>query len=195
MTLRVYLDLDGVIVDFLKKAVEVCKLPLDYTKIDKWSFWSGFMSDNEFWDAISKYDKFWEQLELYSYSQQLVSMLYTIKDIQLFFCTSPGPDYHSASGKIKFLRNNDFLQHNNFVITQHKYLLANRYSLLIDDGYHNFAAFTNHGGLALLWPHVCNANYKHSINQQLSDAIINNDTPTILQIVRDTIEKHKKTVT
>ncbi len=157
--MRLYLDLDGVITNFLQLSIQVCQLPLDHTKVDKWDFLNGLMSSREFWMRISEYDKFWEDMPMYPYATQLINMLYSIDGIQLFFCSSPGPDYHSSSGKVQFLRKNDFLQHNNYILTQHKYLLANKDTLLIDDSYTNCKSFIENGGNSIIWPQLWNIDY------------------------------------
>lgn len=145
----VYLDMDGVLCNFVKAAIEACDLPLTDDQVKDWNFFKPYMSTEEFWSRIREYTDFWYDLELYPWAKELVASLGS----EVFFLTSPGADPAAATQKINWLIRHGFLEDvfdDRYILTHHKYLLARPEALLIDDSMQQAKEFTDWGGHALV---------------------------------------------
>lgn len=151
----IFLDMDGVLCDFFNGALEACGLPADTPP--KWDFWSSRLTDQEFWATIDQQCCFWEDLHPYSWAQELVAACRKLGPV--YFCSSPGPDRDSASGKLFWLRRHGFLQpgDSNYFLTSQKQFLAAEDRLLIDDADSNVSRWQESGGEGLLFPAPWNA--------------------------------------
>ncbi len=152
--MEILLDMDGVLCDFYAAALEACDLPRDTQPV--WDFWSPYITTEEFWQRIHDRAYFWEDLEPYPWMQDLVDACRSLG--QVWFCSAPGPDRDSASGKLAWLRRHKLLDGDNYILTPHKHLLSAADRILIDDSVHNVSRFVhakNSG--ALLFPQPWNA--------------------------------------
>lgn len=147
--MEILLDMDGVLCDFYTAALDACDLPRD-TK-PEWDFWLPYMTTEEFWQKIDDRTYFWEDLEPYPWMHELVDACKSLG--RVWFCSTPGPDRDSASGKLAWLRRHKLLD-SNYVLTPHKHMLSKPGRVLIDDSIHNVTEFvrSSQGSGALLFP-------------------------------------------
>lgn len=163
----IYLDLDGVNCNFLKRAGEVHGV--DLQDIDDWDIAKYLgISSAEFWKPIEEDgESFWENLELFPWTLDLVEYLHSISD-ELYICTSPSRDPKCLSGKAKWIKNNlghfKYLRSEHVIYTNKKYLLAAPNTVLVDDSTKNVELFTAHGGKGLLFPTKYNKLREQFIN-------------------------------
>jgi len=159
----IYLDMDGVLADF---DTGVCKL-FGKSKIN----WTGKKSVDEalgigktkMWRRIDEEGfKFWANLKPLPWANKLWSNLSRLDEVVI--CTTPSLNPVSASGKMKWQQN--FLGRRNFrdfVITPHKHLLAKGpNTILIDDREKNIDAFSEAGGVGILFPRPWNKQREQS---------------------------------
>lgn len=152
------LDMDGVIVNFVKGIIKVHNLNI---KEEDWTSWDHHkvlgIPDSKLWELTND-GKFWEELEEYSWSRKLYDLLISNGDV--IFCTSPSLDHTCASQKIKWLRDHGYMSpfKNDYMIGPHKELLAKSGAILIDDSDSNVKKFRENGGTAVLFPQYWNNN-------------------------------------
>ncbi len=152
----IYLDIDGVLADFVTGSIEACDLPLTHDQVTEWDYYKPYMEAKEFWKCIHAQQYFWEDLPVYPWAHDLVKMLSEFGEI--VYCSDPSSDDEAASGKIKWLKRHGFLKPDgkNFVLTPCKWLLAGPERVLVDDYGYNTAAFSRQGGAAILFPQPWN---------------------------------------
>ena len=110
-----------------------------------------------YWEAIARQgESFWINLQEYEWYPKLVCSLLEIGDV--VFLTSGTYAPGSLSGKLLWLQNRFGYNFQGYVFTAKKYLLANPYSILIDDYELNVTEFRQHGGKAVLFPQIWNSN-------------------------------------
>lgn len=154
----VYLDMDGVIVDFVRginKELEIS----EYAK--KWDWWTdnGFT----FQDVNERCTfRFWRNLEwMHDGHDILREVAKYFKLEQIYLLTYPMPNIESPTGKWIWIRNNIPEYYKRTIITQaSKTLLAKPDCLLIDDKDENVEEFIAAGGDAILVPRPWNKLHK-----------------------------------
>lgn len=160
--MNIYLDLDGVIVNFSKGCEKIFP---NYSKDHK------PLNDMvahleiapyEFWKVIDSYgEEWWYNLEPESWAEELIDII-KFYDKDFTILTSPSRSHFAASGKIlwlqKFFKSKKF---SNYIITpaKNKKLLANKNAILIDDNDKNCEEFRSRLGYTILFPRIWNQNY------------------------------------
>ncbi len=157
--MKVFLDLDGVIVDFRRGVCEVFGFPCDdLTK--KWAFWGVWPNVTfEMVNAICT-QEFWRTLNFTHDGQILlygwVGLMEKFENITLL--TTPMPNPGSWSGKYLWIKENmpaKFLK-NTIMLQGSKAQLAGPDTLLIDDKDENIEEFVAAGGQGILVPRIWN---------------------------------------
>lgn len=159
--IKVMLDMDGVLVNFIQGAISIHGKPLKHDEVDTWNFHKKFwqMSSADFFKPM-EFD-FWTQLERYDWAYHVTTAINdVVTDNETFYCTSPSDNKGCIDGKKFWLRTYGFHgdNHEQFIPIRRKDLLAGPDVLLIDDSDHNVAAFRNAGGMAILFPQPWNEN-------------------------------------
>lgn len=176
MISTVFLDLDGVVADFIGGVRKMYEngdfLPRDLHDIDapylkpwpeewpagEWDVCEvADISTEMLWERIAENKRFWSSLDYYPWAQSLVNVLGAFA-AETVIATSPCRDHQCAAGKIFWLRGllgdpNAM----NFVISPHKHFLAAPGRVLIDDNDRNCDRFIEHGGEAILFPQPWNS--------------------------------------
>lgn len=156
--MNVYVDMDGVLADFFGSALRVNNsngtgYPKGEYQIQKYLN----ISTNQFWENIDAAgEEFWFDLGMCNGAEELWQIVEPYNPIVL---TSPSMQPHCVSGKLKWLQKvfgRDFRDYI-FCPAQHKRLLANPNSILIEDGEKNIEQWENNRGFGLLWPHIGNS--------------------------------------
>lgn len=145
----VYLDMDGVLVDFLGGVERVFNTKLHpsipmHTHIG--------LSLKDFWDRLDGKD-FWVNLNWAENGKEILNTcIKTVGKESVYICSAPTLDPQSAAGKLEWLKENipDIYYSRRYVFTPHKELLANNDSWLIDDNKSNIDKFNSRGGNGLL---------------------------------------------
>jgi hypothetical protein len=157
---RIFLDLDGVLVDFIGGVIKRHQLdctPADCTEwgtvLEVYKKQYPGASNRNFWDSLGR--DFWLGLEFYPWANELLEYLTPFKPIIL-----TAPTLNNAGWKQEFIRNNlpEFFNDKRYIITPShtKHVLARPSALLIDDRITNVKDFKKSRGLAMLWPQPWN---------------------------------------
>lgn len=154
---RIILDIDGVLVDFVKGASLVHGF--DPSIIDTWNFFNKIgISESEFWGKIDEHGpEFWSDLEDFEWTDELLSECF--KHCQgTTLVSSPSNHHHSVIGKKKWIK--DKLGHGfkQYLLGSYKEACAHDDSILIDDSDANCEKFLDAGGKVILFPQPWNQN-------------------------------------
>jgi 5'(3')-deoxyribonucleotidase len=162
--MKIFLDLDDVLVDFRGAAAQLhnrqppkpSELP---TVWDLPSVWG--ITVEQFWRPIHDAgEQFWLELQPLPWMVDLVDLCHRfVSREDLYIVTSPSECPSSYVGKIKWIKRYFGDDFNQFFLTPHKEMLAQRDRILIDDRSINVHNFRQEGGSAFLFPSVANHNY------------------------------------
>lgn len=147
----ILLDCDGVLADFISAAIKRHKKDMS---VDEWKVWNHHeedwgMTDEEFWIPL-KGEDFWYNLEFYPWSKELLNNLQRLGKVTIV--TAPTKDPGCFSGKYRWLTEKLNINHDDIIIGRSKHLLANKYSILIDDNPRNIMEFVLRGGNGVTFP-------------------------------------------
>lgn len=167
---RLFLDLDGVVVDLL---TAICNsgigkkfgLTPELATPELSDFFG--MTRDDFWRQFNSID-FWENLPKYSWSDQLVEFCY--KNFDLYILTSPSwTATDCASGKLLWLKNNypKLADEKRMILSNKKHIFANKNSILLDDTANKCELFADNGGLAILFPQIYNQKFCKDIRVRM----------------------------
>jgi 5'(3')-deoxyribonucleotidase len=150
----VYLDMDEVLCNFIKKACEVHEVNYDKVLQDRietmeWSMvpsvrkqkGSNDFSDTEFWRLIKNQGiSFWKNLEPLPWANSLVSLLDQYQ-INWYLVSAPADYPECYVGKLQWIQNFFGYNFKNYILTSHKELLARPGTLLVDDNHHTLSKY------------------------------------------------------
>ena len=169
---HIFLDMDGVLVDFVGGALRTCFGNMEATICQTLELWPAGEYDitkvvggtiDEFWEAINAEKGFWESLSPYPWAADLIDLVESAVKRKWSIATSPSRDPQCAAGKVKWLQDNcsKGQSFRNYFITPEKHLLAggNRTRVLIDDRDVNVDRWRECGGSAILFPQPWNSNH------------------------------------
>lgn len=154
----VYLDMDGVIADFSKKALSLWGI--ESSAVEEIKGWDqihtvvskhvGFeVTEEKLWKTIESYgSEFYRDIPPYIWGKNLYNALSKRVPVVLM-TTAISP--RAAMGKMQWMHRwfPDAMRH---AITPCKHHFARPTALLIDDAENNVRAFSRHGGQSFLWP-------------------------------------------
>lgn len=162
--IRIFLDQDGVVANFVKSSVavhsQVGNCEPDYVA----KSWNYFTEDwgitaSEFWKQIDKSPKFWHDLEPFDYFDDLINLVNDY-DGNFKVLTSPANSENCYSGKFYWIN-----KHFKFSPSKRAILHSDKSALvkdedcvLIDDAEHNCDQWRAAGGKAILMPQQWNSN-------------------------------------
>lgn len=151
----IYLDLDGVIIDFIKGVCNWFKIPHEAEKFTHWNSMPEILniSNNEFWENI-KNPCFWEGLGFYSEAENFIEKLR--EKYKVILISSPA---HGCAGyRQNWIEKNlpEFFKKGHYILTPAKWTCAHKNTILIDDSEKNCFSFINSGGYAFLYPQPWN---------------------------------------
>lgn len=162
----IFLDLDGVCCQWWESALKL--FPTATAPADGLlSYWVSEhigVHKSVVDDAVDQTGiDWWTNLPEYPWFNDLYNVLSSLGP-KVVFLTSPGHFKHAPNGKLMWLRSRLGSTFNDFVFTQHKHLLANPSSVLIDDSPDMIRRFSEAGGQTVLFPQRWNENIKYSKN-------------------------------
>ena len=159
--MKLFLDLDGVIVDFIGGAIK--QHGLDHSDMmARWpkGEWGseeqfGFKDPDEFWNPLTT--EFWANLEFTKEAPEILKVVQPYKPTLL---TSPA--FGGCDGKQLWIKKNlpKYFYSKQYLIGPAKSAVASSDAVLIDDSDANAEEFTKAGGWVILIPRIWNSDYK-----------------------------------
>lgn len=152
---NIFLDLDGVLVDFVRGALEKHNKAIAPQDV-RWNFHEQVgLSEDDFWRPLG-YD-FWATLPWTREGPALLHLMRETFGTRFGLLTSPANNLGCIDGKRSWVRSKLGSQWvKNLIFAQNKALFANPHALLIDDADHNVDAFRAANGRAILVPRPWN---------------------------------------
>lgn len=153
----VMLDLDGVLVDFVRGCFKLFnRNDIPYESI-QWDLEKLFFPDKPpkyFWEHLGY--NFWSTLPWTPGGQYFLNQVIAVAGQEnIVFCTSPCATNGCAEGKIEWLAQNIPQMKNQYMITKMKHVAA-KGNILVDDHIPNCQKFEQHGGKTILYPQPWN---------------------------------------
>ena len=151
----IFLDMDGVIVDF-HRAVEERFGKVSNPLVWDFNYRKDFNMDFEqFWSSCD--NEFWENLEFTKEAKAILLALWE-RDLTKNVCLLSKPVPHAYQGKVDWIRRNmpQFYAKKQFLLGPDKDWCAHPQALLIDDNYDHCKDFRAAGGHAFLFPRPWN---------------------------------------
>lgn len=158
----IYLDMDGVIADFIERLLwqhgrgdlvakyERGEFPND------WLLGGELGTEEDIWKPVTKAGEyFWTEINPYPWTHEVVEAVRRT-GLDWYICTTPYTTPHSYSGKIKWL--DKHIGKYKVIMMKDKYLLAHDNAVLIDDNDRNCDRFEEAGGHSILFPQPWNEN-------------------------------------
>lgn len=161
MSKMIFLDMDGVLCDFVGAALRVCgredlvgtSFPTTFDLFSELG-----ISEDDGWSKIDAAGrKFWSELDELPWTDELLALV-TGSGLPWYLCTSPSLSPESFAGKLDWIRRKFGPKFSNYIFTSKKHLLADTGRLLIDDSEANVTKFREMGGTTLLFPQPWNSN-------------------------------------
>jgi len=182
MIKTIFLDMDGVITDFVGGVCRALDRPNPYPEETRdytfWNAWPDIATKDV--DAIC-YQVFWHNLEWVDDGRDTLRAIKATLGLEkVYLLTMPMPNLESASGKMMWINDNLPIYLSRTIITTRevpKAFLARPDALLIDDKDENVEEFRTAGGNAILVPRPWNKAFK--------------DSDVASQIVRKKLEQFK----
>lgn len=157
--MEIMLDLDGVLVAFLKGAGKYHNISFDpYPRLGSWELTPDIigMSVKDFWQPLGH--EFWANLEWYSDGEEILKLCVdAVGWSNICLLTSPTLVPGCASGKIEWIQKNIPKLSRQFLIGPRKHFCDDGKRILIDDADHNLRRWT---GPAILVPRPWNSGYR-----------------------------------
>ena len=162
MIKTIYLDMDGVITDFVGAINERMSIPKD-TIPTKWAWVEDYgftLEQANDWCTID----FWANLEWMSNGHDIIRLVTSIfKPEQIYLLTTPMPNPGSYTGKALWVQKHLPEYSKRLIITTApKSLLAKPDTLLIDDKDENVEEFVKAGGYGILVNRPWNKGYERA---------------------------------
>ncbi len=161
MRRTIFLDVDGVLADFVAGAAKLhgttshalaAVWPADvYDMVEVLG-----ISQAAFWKPINEAGAdFWSALDPLDNALWLYAELRKIAPVVLL--TSPSHDASSTAGKVAWIQRVFGSGFRDYLIGPSKHACAHHRSVLVDDFDQNVGKFSEHGGIAVLYPQLWNS--------------------------------------
>jgi 5'(3')-deoxyribonucleotidase len=154
---QIFLDLDGVIIDYCGAVIKHFDLGvkesdlLEYSSVEKIYMEKTGDSRGKFWQRQD--EEFWLNLPLYPWAKDMLEMLKPFKPVIL-----TAPTLNNAGWRQRWIMKHmpDYFQDKRYLIGPAKWSAAHAGALLIDDKPGNITSFNSRGGRALTFPQPWN---------------------------------------
>lgn len=165
--MKLILDLDGVLVDFVKGALQSVNIEYDYDQYPKGirdieEAYNLRMSKADFWNSLNE-PRFWENLEWMHDGKEILRLCekYAGKS-NITICTSSGKMEFAAAGKLFWMKLNIpyYVNRHQFLIGPSKHACAAPNRVLVDDYEKNCGLFLAEGGERILVPRPWNKSHE-----------------------------------
>lgn len=160
MTPTVFLDMDGVLVDFVGGICRALGKPYPYDHPSSFGIWETWKllgaTEAEFWTACHS-RVFWSLLDwMPDGKEMLATITERVDPKQVFLLTSPSLSPGSYAGKAEWVQREMPEFSGRLLMGSAKHLLAGESRIMIDDANHNVDGFRASGGEAILVPRPWN---------------------------------------
>ena len=163
MNRRIFLDMDGVLVDFVGGALKIHGWTQGQLQsamvLGEWDLTKPMgLTQDEFWKPIHEAgEQFWIDLRPLPWITEMIGLAVSLGDC--WIVTAPTRSPSSYSGKVKWLQN--WFGHNmiRVILTSQKHFLAQKDTLLIDDRTETVQRFVKAGGRGVVFPTLHNRLY------------------------------------
>jgi len=153
----IFLDLDGVIINFAKSVCDWFNIPYQPEKITHWNslYKLTKTKPENFWDDV-RCSNFWEELDFYPDAKCFIERLKQKNKVILLSTPAIG----CASYRQNWIEDNlpEFFKKGHYILTPAKWACANKNTILIDDSDRNCKEFSQNNSCALLYPQPWNSN-------------------------------------
>lgn len=171
MSIKCFLDLDGVLVDFNRGALEHHRLKDPYLDPKNHGNWHMVqmlpITEKEFWDPLGQ--SFWAGLPWMPDGELILGRLeYEFGKERICLLTSPCLTPGCAEGKMDWIRKHMPAYSRRVLIGACKEFLAGPSKYLVDDSDSNILKFGEHGGPTILIPRLWNSGYGRDPLRHLS---------------------------
>ena len=158
----VFLDLDGVIRDFVQGVIEKFNLSISHKDVSSWDYFTKDLKLPNFWGELD-YD-FWLKLKFTKDAEKILEIVEPYKPVVL-----TSPIYDSAGATQQWVRTNlpEYFKEGRYLIGPAKWACAGENKALIDDAEHNIDNFKKYGGYSILWPASWNRGREWFVNENL----------------------------
>ena len=152
----VYVDLHGVLVDFIQAIEKISRKDI-YGSGEHLGDWHApkKVIPNFFQLVDSRDSNWWADMPLYENAHDILDAYSLSGKRRIAICSFPWGNTASYAG-VQALVEKHFPKVP-LILTQHKHLLAHANTTLIDDSDENIDLFVQHGGNGILWPNKCNS--------------------------------------
>ncbi len=158
----IYLDLDGVLVNFIYSLLYDLGKVYPEEHEGKWFYGEELgITDEEFWAPTVGKPRWWADLPWMPDGQAIFKTVRSFaveNNLKLKILTHPSNDPASWAGKAMWANNNNLLQ--DMVMTLDKSCIAKPGDILIDDSDTNVGLWSEAGGSAILVPRRWNSLYQ-----------------------------------
>lgn len=169
MQLRCFLDMDGVIADFMGSLLKAHGRPDPYAipenlgKFDTEKLWG--ISDKEFWAPVAENSlEFWQTIPKTKEADEIVRVVTEeFGEENIAILTAPSKDHGSVPGKRAWIKKRypQFYKRMIFATAGTKQFLAGPGKFLVDDKDSNFLEFNRAGGNGVLVPRPWNCQHMY----------------------------------
>ena len=155
---KIYLDMDGVIANFVSGAFSLFNKQYKEREYQRgtWAMWDELgVTEEEFYHRLSQQGvPFWEHLPVFPWAHDLVYRLCEVSTP--IICTHPTKDPECYAGKRRWLMKHIHFHNLEVITMKDKYELARAGTMLIDDNGGNCRKFTQRGGVSIIFPQPWN---------------------------------------
>ena len=154
MTRKIYVDMDNVLVNFHKVTAPVFNLPYPSKTVlgYEWLLQAAKLTPEEVLSVMKSHPRIWEEAEPFPWTADLIQLL-DVKTPHWLLLTTATHDPACWSGKVKWVERylSSAALNKLVIVGGPKSQLAGRGDVLVDDAYHNVAAWREAGGAAYHW--------------------------------------------
>jgi hypothetical protein len=167
--MKCFLDLDGVLVDFVGGVCKLHNIPDPYLDPVNYGVW-GFagvagMSNNQFWDSLTL--DFWENLEWTHDGAailHLCELAYGEHNICILTSPPASRQDEAITGKMRWINKHLPQYARRLLVGPAKEFCASPTSVLVDDYDENIKKFNASGGRGYLYPRLWNSKHVEAAN-------------------------------
>lgn len=165
--MKLFLDMDGVIVNFLGGASKAHNRPLPYDIEENRGIWETEtlwgISAEDFWAPINADRNFWANLEKTPEADEIMKLCTEAVGIaNVAILTSPDRSANCFAGKIEWMFRHYPQLEGRMIFSRAKNFMSSPQRILVDDKDANCNEFRKEGGNAILIPRLWNSAHRYA---------------------------------
>lgn len=163
--MKAFIDMDGVLADFLAGVSKVHNRPLPYDKVESMGVWNiedlWGISAREFW-APCEGEDFWNTLQKTDEADKIVELAYnTFGEENVAILTAPSSSIYCVPGKQAWVKRHYPELAKKIIFGSAKQFMAGPERVLVDDRDRNIEEFEKAGGHGIKVPRAWNSEWKY----------------------------------